>query len=215
MYKDNIEAGTGYAVVYGCNEYCGTIMVPFTIVPKAINKCKLQVKNTTLYYNGREQKNLSFSVKDGKRILKPGIDYTITYVGDFQNISGKVKPYIEIHAIEGGNYTEGTKILKKTFKIVKGRLNSTASIETCLVGEGVTYDSATKTYKVPVGVEPQVVVTYNGEILNGRKFVKNMDKTGLSYTYKLPKIKAGKKGIIKVTGVNNFSGSVSVKYIVY
>ncbi|MDE7252434.1 MAG: leucine-rich repeat protein [Acetatifactor sp.] len=215
VYKDNIETGIGYAVVYGCNEYCGTITVPFTITPKAINKCKLQVKNTTLYYNGREQNNLSFIVKDGKRILKPGIDYSVTYVGDFKNITGKVKPYIEIHAIEGGNYTEGTKTLTKTFKIAKGRLNSTASINAELIGEGVTYDSVTKTYRVPAGVEPQVVVTYNGEVLSGSKFVNKMDKTGLSYTYKLPNIKACKKSTIKVTGANDFTGNISIKCIGY
>ncbi|MBD5452061.1 MAG: hypothetical protein HDR25_05425 [Lachnospiraceae bacterium] len=215
VYKDNVEAGTGYAIIYGYNGYYGSITVPFTIEPKEIGKCKLQVKNTTLYYNGREQKYLYVTVKDGKRVLKEDVDYTITYVGDFKSLTGKIKPYIEIHAIAGGNYKESTKVLSKNFKIVKGRLNSTASIEATLVGEGISYDSISKTYKVPVGAEPKVVVTYNKELLNGQKYVKKMNTSGLNYTYNFSDIKAGKKATIKVSGVNDFSGSISIKCIGY
>ena len=215
VYKDNIEVGTGYAIVYGCNEYCGSITLPFTIEPKEIGKCKLQVKNTTLYYNDREQKNLDVIVKDGQRALKEGIDYSITYVGDFKNLTGKVKPYIEIHALEGGNYKEGSRVLSKKFKIVKGRLNSKASIDVVLEGEGVSYDSTSNAYKVPAGTVPQVIVTYNGEPLSGNIYTKNMNTSGLSYTYKLPIIKAGKKSNIKISGVNNFSKSITIKCIGY
>jgi len=215
VYKDNVEAGTGYAIVYGCNGYYGSITVPFIIEPKELRKCKLQVKNNTLYYNGREQKNLNVTVKDGKRVLKEDVDYTITYVGDFKNLTGKIKPHIEIHAIEGGNYKESSKILSKEFKIIKGRLNSKASIEATLVGKGVSYDSVSRTYKVPAGIEPQVIVTYNKELLNGQKYMKKMNMTGLDYTYKLSNIKAGKKANIKITGINHFSGRISINCIGY
>ena len=106
-YKNNIKRGTATVVVKGEGNYTGTKKLTFKIV-NAIKDAKVAtIKAQT--YTGKAMKP-TIKVTYGKKTLKKGTDYTLTYKNNKKVGTATV-------VIKGKGQYAGTKTVK--FKIVK------------------------------------------------------------------------------------------------
>ena len=112
------NAGTYYVVLKGKGLYSGTVKLKFRINPASIVKAKISgVKNKM--YNGKKQSQSKIVVKLGKKTLRRGTEYTVSY----QNAKGKAIAASKVKGggtyyvvVKGkGNYA---KSLRRTFKII-------------------------------------------------------------------------------------------------
>lgn len=111
VYSDNIEVGTGKAVITGKGNYKGSKTVEFTIKAKPVEKSDISKatvsKISAQSYTGKEVKP-KLTVKYDGKTLKLNTDYTVKYSNNKNIGTGKA-------VITGkGNYT-GTKTV--TFSI--------------------------------------------------------------------------------------------------
>lgn len=97
-YEDNINAGTGKAILHGIINYIGTAEVEFSILPKDINLMSGNIDSPRYVYTG--EPITPEIVIDG---LVEGIDYTKSYLNNVDEGLGTVV------ATGIGNYT-GTKL---------------------------------------------------------------------------------------------------------
>ena len=106
-YKNNVNVGTGKAIVTGKGKYTGTVTKTFKITAKSITGL-IFVKIPNKAYTGKQVKP-AVTVKFGSKVLAKGTDYTVKYGTNKNTGKGTV-------TITGkGNY-KGTK--KMTFNIV-------------------------------------------------------------------------------------------------
>ncbi len=230
-YTNNKEVGNNAKVtVYGTGTYKGRLDADFSIVPKDIGKCKIYVSNSKLKYNGCDQRgNVGIWVKDGSNVLTEGIDYKIIYQGDFTKVTDKkVKanvPTITIEALNNGNYknVESTKKLKKTFSIGKASIDSSLYGVTELSVDGKACVMENNKYVIPkeryIGspydfVELSVIL--NGMNLKGVRFDRNVSSND-NYTIKIKETKkkgSVVSGSITIKGINPFTGTKVIKYVV-
>ncbi len=75
-YKSNVNAGTGYVVISGVNDYEGTVEQAFTINQADFEAAKVTLSKTAFTYNGKAQKPSVKSVVLNGKTLKSGTDYT-------------------------------------------------------------------------------------------------------------------------------------------
>ena len=123
--ENNINAGTGQAIITGIGNYTGTVTKEFTITgnqdkeianPKAkeLSACQITITPTAYIYDGTA-KMPAVTIKDGTATLKTGTDYKTEYKDNIKVGTAKV-------IITGmGNY-KGT--VTKTFTIQNASQNN-------------------------------------------------------------------------------------------
>ena len=118
-YLDNINAGTGTAIISGINSYNGSIRKTFTINPKNISYVNTNIDSSNKIYAGKKQ-TTNIELADGEKELVEGIDYIV----DYKNNINIGKATVTISGI--GNYTGA---ITKTFEIVKDIANLEINIK--------------------------------------------------------------------------------------
>ena len=182
-YSNNTKAGTATVTVKGKNPYTGTVKTTFKITAKSIKSAKLSGVNSSYTYTGKTQ-TPTITVKDGKKTLKKGTDYTVSYKNNTKvgtatiTVTGK------------GNYSGTTT---KTFKITA---KSIAKFTTKLSTTSYVYNGKAK--------NPAVTVK------NGTTTLKK----GTDYTVTYTNNKKPGKATVKITGKGNYSGSITKTFTI-
>lgn len=142
-YVDNINAGTGKAVITGIGNYTGQIIKTFTITPVDVNIEHWWI-NESLTYDGMEKTPIV-----GNASLVKDVDYTVSYSNNIN--AGEGTALVTITGI--GNYT-GT--YEMNFTINHALINAP---EVSIQAEysSVEYDGMEK--------RPAVTVTYGSKVL--------------------------------------------------
>lgn len=102
-YSKNVDAGTAYVTVTGMGDtYTGSVVLPFTILPKNISECSIApIEEQTC--TGTEPKPKLDITNDGTALVE-NTDYTVVYSSDLNAGTGKA-------VVMGiGNYTGSTSI---------------------------------------------------------------------------------------------------------
>ena len=199
-YSNNIDVGTATLTINGKGNYTGTKKLTFKINAKSLSKFTVSGISDKNYTGGSIKQNLT--IKDGTKILKEGIDYTVCYK-DNKNagtatltITGK------------GNYKDS---LKKTFKInPKGtNISKLSALSKGFIAKWSKQSSETSGYEI--------------EYATDSKFTKNEKKITVSgkanTSKKVTKLKSKKKYYIRVrtyktvNGKKYYSSWSKVKYI--
>lgn len=143
-YNNNTNHGTATVTITGKGNYCGTVSEKFTINEASITQCSITgipgESDTPPSYTGQKIQ-LNISIKQGKRLLEEGTDYTVLYSDNTNAGTASVK-------ITGiGNYKD---FQDYTFAI------SPIDLSKCEISdiEGLTYDGNAK--------KPVPSVTWNG-----------------------------------------------------
>ena len=121
-YRDNVEIGTGKAIVTGIGDYTGTVEVKFTIRPITAEEYPLveikaenvALEGTRFYHTGKAIEPKVKVTVEGK-VLTPGKDYSLKYENNVDIGTATVTVSGIATATETGGYT-GT--VKRTFEIV-------------------------------------------------------------------------------------------------
>ena len=111
-YEDNINAGTAKVTVTGKSNYNGSVTKKFTINPKSVANTAITLNPTSYIYDGTEKKPI-VTVKDSKKTLVLGTDYSVSY-------SNNVNVGTAAVIITGKNNYTGTA--KATFSITEPSL---------------------------------------------------------------------------------------------
>lgn len=108
-YKNNVKAGTAQVIVKGKGKYKGkNALVTFKIAAKSLTKTTVSLSEESYNYSGNENKP-TVTVKDGKKVLKRGTDYSVSYANNINVGTATVK-------VTGkGNYTGS---VTKQFSII-------------------------------------------------------------------------------------------------
>lgn len=179
-YRDNIEAGnSACAVLKGINNYTGTLNCYFQIY-KEITEDDLEVSFIPSFSTyDGGEKHPSVKVKNGTATLSEGTDYTVTYDADMINAGDKTI------TIDGKGIYAG---ITKTASFEIRRRNLSASM--------LTLPNQLDT--VTVGSIEGLKVVYGGTTLG-----KDTDYTVDDVTV------ADGQATVTVTGINNFTGTVT------
>jgi len=103
VYTNNINAGTGRAIVTGIGNYAGEVVKTFIIKPIDIATQNIKLESTTYKYTGGQIKPTIVSS------LVEGVDYTTSYTSNLNVGKGAV-------IVKGiGNYTQNERL---TFSII-------------------------------------------------------------------------------------------------
>ena len=107
-YVDNVNAGTGFVIIYSAGQYDGIIVKPFQIKPAKMTAANTQVSGipASVEYSGTVEPEAVLTFNN--RILKEGEDYTVSYKNN--NKAGTAT--VTFKGI--GNFTGS---FSKTFKI--------------------------------------------------------------------------------------------------
>lgn len=155
------------------------------IIRKNINKLDITVGNNVFEYNGKEKK-VDITILDEDYTLIEGLDYSITYENNIDAGTGKVI----INGISEVYFgTKEYEITITPFSISDGSLSCGAKDE-----EGF-YNT------------DNVTLSVNYKILT----------LGKDFTYKVESVPEEEKyvyAIITVTGINNYTGTISGKFII-
>ena len=121
-YQDNVEVGTGKAIVTGTGDYTGTVEIKFTIRPITAEEYPLveikaenvALEGTRFYHTGKAIEPKVKVTVEGK-VLTAGKDYSLKYENNVDIGTATVTVSGIATATETGGYT-GT--VKRTFEIV-------------------------------------------------------------------------------------------------
>ena len=127
-YTKNTNVGTATFTVTGKGNYNQSVKKTFRITAKPIADLKFTLSQTKFNYDGKE-KTPKVTITDGKKQLKEGTDYTISYSN---NVEGSKKAAVTVTA--KGNY-KGKKTLlftindneKSLFRLQGSRREFTAT----------------------------------------------------------------------------------------
>ena len=109
-YADNVNAGTGKAIVKGAGNYAGTAEVSFTITGRSADHLKIELESSEVEFTG-EAVTPAVTVYDGDKQLTEGVDYELVYTDNDKAGTGKV-------TVKGtGNYSGEAE---SSFSIVGG-----------------------------------------------------------------------------------------------
>lgn len=106
-YENNLNVGEGKVIIYGTNDYEGSeVVLPFTIKNTSFDHNKIKVSHESIMSATGSQIRPSVQVTYYDRILKEGIDYTVSYgtniVDDETSTDGSI-------TVTGKGYYEGSK----------------------------------------------------------------------------------------------------------
>lgn len=199
-YENNVNTGTATILVTGIGEYIGEKTVPFKITGTPLSKASFAEWKASVKYDGTGKTQTEAYLYVGKKTnrLTENKNYTVSYKNNV-NIGTATVTYKGIGAYSGS--------VKKTFKIT-GALLADAKIEKI---PSMPYEMTPR--------KPEPKVTYKGTpVLGIEKNVydaltqEEKAKYGYVYTYS-KNVKPG-KATIKLTGVNNFSGTVKKTFTI-
>ncbi len=199
-YENNVNTGTATILVTGIGEYIGEKTVPFKITGTPLSKASFAEWKASVKYDGtgKTQTEAYLYVDKKTNRLTENKDYTVSYKNNV-NIGTATVTYKGIGAYSGS--------VRKTFKIT-GALLADAKIEKI---PSMPYEMTPR--------KPEPKVTYKGTpVLGIEKNVydaltqEEKAKYGYVYTYS-KNVKPG-KATIKLTGVNNFSGTVKKTFTI-
>ena len=188
-YEDNINAGTGYVIINGINNYKtnGSLKVPFTINKADITPVIGSINS--VIYSGAEQRP-NITVTYNNNTLVKDTDYTVLYEN---NINASDEALVKIYPVETSNYTFSSAGISKAFTINPYTLTAD---NVSLDSKYVKYDGTAK--------EPNVTVTANKITLN-----KDIDYS-VSYSNNT---NVGNNAKITITPLsNNYIGDVEVLF---
>lgn len=179
-YQDNINAGTATVTITGTGAYGGTITKTFKIKRKAVSKLKISSPKAQTY-NGSPRTPQPV-VKDGKRKLTEGVDFSLSYK---KNTNAGTATVI----VKGmGNYSGS---VKRTFKINQRSIKSGTNIS---VPSSVTYNGKAQ--------KPKPTVVFEGRTL----------RAGKDYTVSYSNNKKAGTAKLTIKGKGSFKGSVTKKF---
>ncbi|MCI8993183.1 MAG: hypothetical protein HFG80_10775 [Eubacterium sp.] len=193
-YRNNVKAGTAYAVVTGAGEYTNELEKPFTITPAVIHDNDVVLSQTAYTYDGKA-KTPSAIVKVNGRELVGGTDYVVGY-------KNNVKAGTATATITGrGNYS-GT--VNKAFTILSNGGGSSGGDATSIANARVSGIASRYTY-TGSQIKPSIVV----RDANGRVLTLNKDYT-IQY---FNNINAG-TGWVVINGIGNYSGLLTPPFTI-
>ena len=186
-FENNInvtgDGNKAYVVIKGMDNYSGQIKVAFSIIPRSMDKCKIDAIGGQIYTGKAVTPEVT--VRDGSRVLEAGKDYTIAYRDNVE--AGKNAKAI----VTGmGNYT-GELIAE--FTIAK---------EVIDISGAVIGSIADQYYNFGDELTPDVVVA-----LGDRKLIENVDYS-VTYTNN---IEAGTAAVL-VKGIDQNKGELSATF---
>lgn len=195
-YANNVNVGNNSAkiVVTGKGNYTGTLSKTFSITEKSLANISISYASKSIDYSGSDTKtNNKVTVKDGKIVLREGIDYELTYKGDSVNVT---QEGVSVYATGKGNYTGNTET--KTYKI-KAKKYSASQDNTYYTADG-------SVHKPTITVPGEI--TTDSSVQGQNKFFavysnENSKDPG-SYTVK----------ISPAVGNTNYTGNITVKYAI-
>lgn len=119
-YLNNVNAGTATAKIKGKGNYSETLTKDFTIAPKDLSEITVTAAENIAWTN--KEQTVKVTVKDGKKALKLGRDYTLS-LNNESVTAVKVKDEgaytVKIQKGTGGNYTGEAAV---TFNVTKKTL---------------------------------------------------------------------------------------------
>ncbi len=186
-YENNInvtgDGNKAYVVIKGMNNYGGQIKVAFSIIPRSMDKCKINAIGGQIYTGKAVTPEVT--VRDGSRVLEAGKDYTVAY-RDNVEVGKNAKAIVT----GMGNYT-GELIAE--FTIAK---------EVIDISDAVIGSIADQYYNFGDELTPDVVVA-----LGDRKLTENVDYS-VTYTNN---IEAGTATVL-VKGIDQNKGELSATF---
>lgn len=116
-YKNNINVGTATVTIKGTGNYGGTITKNFKISPKTLTTSNFKASTKYKTYNGKAQKAVT-TVKDGKKTLKAGKNYTVQYYVNkaWTTTAPTNRGVYSVRIVGTGNYT-GTVAAPNSYEI--------------------------------------------------------------------------------------------------
>jgi len=157
-YKNNIKLGIGKIIIEGKGNFKGTVTKTFNINQITIKETMVILNEKLFQYTARQIKP-KFTVKNGKTLLKEGIDYKVTYKNNVNVGTGNV-------IIEGIGKYKGT--ITREFYIKYYMSNSKISVKTATytgnsLKPAVTVKYGDKTLKL----NTDYTITYSNNINAG------------------------------------------------
>ena len=208
-YFNDVNAGEAYALVTGMGKYSGTAKIKYKIKPFAVTEdnefIKIDCTDKIEFSKGGAKPAPTVKFKDNT--LVESVDYKLIYsnntkigLSDATNKKGKsIAPTVKITF--KGNYS-GTK--SKSFTIESKDLKSVSAYAADTV-----YKSKKDSWK-----QKKVVLTDT----DGKKLVAGKDYKITGYYPNLApdttEVKPNTEVTVKIEGINNYTGSVTCRYIV-
>lgn len=192
-YLNNINAGTAKAIITGRNNFVGTKEIDFVIDPKALTSDML-LTISNVYYNGNEQKPNINLVYNSMSLVEDG-DYTISYNtgADFVNANTITITITAKSSNYSGSFDSTYTILPRNLRSII--LSSSKSI----------YNRELHTISFVVMDMDNLIVAQNASNLSVKYYSGETEVTEI--------INAGTY-VIQVSGLNNYTGTLSANYIV-
>ena len=192
-YLNNINAGTAKAIITGRNNFVGTKEIDFVIAPKALTSDML-LTISNAYYNGSEQKPNINLVYNSMSLVEDG-DYTISYNtgADFVNANTITITITAKSSNYSGSFDSTYTILPRNLRSII--LSSSKSI----------YNRELHTISFVVRDMDNLIVEQNASNLSVKYYSGETEVTEI--------INAGTY-VIQVSGLNNYTGTLSANYIV-
>lgn len=189
-YEFNSQPGRAKITLTGKGNYTGERVVYFDIVKKNIEDLDIEYKN--FEYTGEKIEPVVV-IRDGEYVLRNTLDYNIVYENNRDVGEGIIK-------ISTPTISAYTGTVEKTFTISRKNL-SNAVLEDV---SNFTYISGSN----PVFTQDSMIVKLDGKILT-----KDVDYT-LSYTNNRASTTQDVTATVKVTGINNYLGTLSATYTI-
>ena len=187
-YPESIEPGSYLVKIDGINGYKGTVRKRYIIKEvEALDSSRISYTPITFYANGEQQQPTVTVTNAAGKTLKKGTDYTVTYPESIEPGSYLVK-------IDGINGYKGT--VRKRYIIKPAR--------EVLDAANVT---RTPISFVANGAQQQPTVTVKNAA--GKTLVEGTD-----YTVTYPESIEPGSYIVRVDGINGYSGSIRKVYII-
>lgn len=190
--KDGVkESGKPQVVIKGKGRFTGNVVRTFSIKPLDLSQMQeLTVSVKDVKYTGKALKP-AVTVVSGKRTLKSGKDYVITYENNVQKAEKDAEAAPQVTIRGKGNYTGE---VKETFRIYAKDISKTV------------VDKIPNQVYTGSSIEPEVTVRANKK-----------DETGLaaeSYTVSYQKnVKVG-RGEVVIAGKGEYGGTKTVKFVI-
>lgn len=186
-YENNVQAGTGMAVITGIGDYAGEKRVAFKIYGRKISKAKV-TGITDVGYTGNAISQKNFKVMYGSDELREGTDFKVSYQNNVK--AGKATVIFT-----GINGYSGTK--NQTYRILPYDITSGGNFKLRVGSEG---------FYRKKGAHPQIQeITFNGETLT-----EDID-------YRITSTKAKKIGAVasyEIRGIGSFTGKMTGTFTV-
>ena len=190
--KDGVkESGKPQVVIKGKGRFTGNVVRTFSIEPLDLSQMQeLTVSVKDVKYTGKALKP-AVTVVSGKRTLKSGKDYVITYENNVQKAEKDAEAAPQVTIRGKGNYTGE---VKETFRIYAKDISKTV------------VDKIPNQVYTGSSIEPEVTVRANKK-----------DEIGLaaeSYTVSYQKnVKVG-RGEVVIAGKGEYGGTKTVKFVI-